>query len=92
MMSRKTTEPCATFMEARVQYGGMSLCYRLLVIEDVSDRRYAVEATLGDERERASLGSDPKTAIDVFERVSAGAVTPCVLEEVVEDLLMSEKL
>lgn len=83
---RESTDPCVVLKERRVCCCGLSLNYRLWAVGEGVGTRYDVEATLGNEGQRATLGASVESALELFERICGGAVTPCTLEEVVFDL------
>ena len=65
-----------------------SLCYRLLAAAGKQeDTALWISVADGTEEAFAFVGGALDRAIGYFERLIAGAVTPCSLGEIVEDLL-----
>lgn len=72
--------------EECVLFGGMLLRYRLeKERESGSDSGFSVRVNLGNEECVASLGSNLSFALDCYRMLVCGRVTPCTLNDVVED-------
>ena len=65
--------------------GGMLLRHRLIDTDDAAGRFHLLAAN-GAECTEISVGDDIVFATDCYRSVRDGGVTPCTLEEVVEDL------
>ena len=51
---------------------------------------YYVEIVLDGERAAARLGEDYPTAQILFDRLVCGTVTPCTLEDIIEDIKITQ--
>ena len=66
----------------------LSMCYRLLATAGKKNEAALwISVTGGEEESIVFVGADLGRAIGYFERLIAGAVTPCSLEDVVQDFL-----
>ena len=72
--------------EEAVLFGGLSLLYQLLAERCMRQTRYLVSIELRGERAEAHLGEDLLRAWETYSKIVRGAVTPCSLREVLEDL------
>ncbi len=72
--------------EEAVLYGGLSLLYRFIAERCMRQTRYLISIELRGERADSYLGEDLLRAWEVYSKIVRGAVTPCSLREVLEDL------
>lgn len=75
-----------TLDEETVYFGGMNLGYRLSVGEGSEGRRFYISVSKGSERVECEVGNDLLRATEQYQSIVHGTVTPCTLEEVLEDL------
>lgn len=69
-----------------VYFGGMQLTYRLSLVPGEVMHRYTISVSLGQETCRADAGNDLSRAIKYYERIREGCVTPCGLDDVMQEL------
>lgn len=89
---QEKTGASVVLKRVKVQSQGLSLRYALLAVEEDGTVRYDGVAELGDEKQTVTLGTNVKRAVRLFEQLWRGAVTPCVLEEMVCDLRTARSL
>ena len=75
----------------RVYYGGMLLSYALYTLSESMERKYTLCVTYDEERATCEVGEDLLFAVDCYEVLLQGRVTPCSLTEVVDDLCYLNK-
>ena len=79
-------ETVVSLKEDTVCYGGMVLFYRLLANTKEQDEKFWIEVAKIPEVHLCGVGNDLLVALDCYRKIVDGAVTPCTLEEVVDDL------
>ena len=72
--------------EDHVYFGGMQLTYRLLLTPGEVMHRYSISISLGDETCEADAGNDLSRALCHYQRIREGCVTPCGLDDVMQEL------
>ena len=85
-MKKATNHPIITLCEDHVYFGGMQLTYRLLLIPGEVLHRYSISISLCDETCEAEAGSDLLLALKHYQRIREGCVTPCGLDDVMQEL------
>ncbi len=75
-----------TLDEENIYFGGMGLNYRLSVVMEGEGRRFYISVQKGDERIECDVGTDLFRAVENYQSIVHGTVTPCTLEEVLEEL------
>ena len=85
MKTREKREGEIVLAEETVCFGGMLLRYRLMAGESEINR-FSILITKGRERSTAGLGNDVNRAVQFYNMVVAGRVTPCGLQDVMYDL------
>lgn len=83
-VSREDGEVLLT--EDHVYFGGMNLTYELRMITERVARRFLIRVEKADEFCVAELGGDLVRAVEHYRRVVDGTVTPCALEDVLQDI------
>lgn len=69
-----------------VYFGGMQLTYRFWVLPGEVMNRYFISISLGEETNEAEAGSDLVRALGNYRRIREGYVTPCGLDDVMQEL------
>ena len=69
-----------------VYFGGMQLTYLFSVLPGEVINRYFITISLGEETHEAEVGSDLVRALGHYRRIREGYVTPCGLDEVMQEL------
>ena len=72
--------------EDHVYFGGLQLTYRLLLLPGEVMHRYFICISLGEESCEAEAGNDLARALCYYQRVKEGCVTPCTLDDVMQEL------
>ncbi len=85
-MKKAITQPTITLCEDHVYFGGMQLTYRLSLIPGEMMHRYSISISLGNETCEAEAGSDLARALGHYQRIREGCVTPCGLDDVMQEL------
>ena len=75
-----------TLCEDHVYFGGMQLTYRLLLMPGEVAHRYFISISLGEETCEADAGSELARALGHYQRIRQGCVTPCGLDDVMQEL------
>ena len=75
-----------TLCEDHVYFGGMQLTYRLLLLPGEVMHRYFISISLGEETCEAEAGNDLSRALGHYQRIREGYVTPCGLDDVMQEL------
>ena len=76
-----------TLEEETVSFGGMLLKYQLFV-RNCEEGRFLIHVQSGDEHMEAVLGNRVDSALKLYHAIVRGRVTPCGLQDVVDDLLV----
>ncbi len=74
-------------MEEQVLFGGLSLMYRFFATGTGNDVEYGISVELGSETATQMLGNRLLRAWELYHSIKRGAVTPCSLSEVVNDIV-----
>ena len=85
-MTKTTNQPIITLCQDHVYFGGMQLTYRLLLTPGEVMHRYSVSISLCDETCEAEAGDDILLALAHYQRIREGRVTPCGLDDVMQEL------
>lgn len=89
-MKRNLHSPCDTnrryeiLAEVHAEIAALRLSYRL---EWDREGGFWISVETPDDAARAWVGEDVAYAVRCYERIRGGYVTPCTLEEIVEDLV-----
>ena len=87
----KSSEPlitgCMLLTEEHVYFGGMHLTYQLIAQSEKGWNHYRIRILKSEESDEAELGPDLLRAIDRYWMIVRGTVTPCALQDVIQDLL-----
>ena len=85
-MKKATHQIAITLCEDHVYFGGMQLTYRLSLIPGEVMHRYSISISLGEETCEAEAGNDLSRALGHYQRIREGCVTPCGLDDVMQEL------
>ena len=85
-MKKLTNRHTIALCEDHVYFGGMHLTYRLLLCPGEVMHRYFVSISLGEETCEAEAGNDLSRALCHYQRIRDGRVTPCGLDDVMQEL------
>ena len=85
-MKKTINQQAIVLCEDHVCFGGMQLTYRLLLIPGEMMHHYSISISLGDETCEAEAGNDLSRALAHYQRVREGCVTPCGLDDVMQEL------
>ena len=85
-MKKATKQPIIALCEDHVYFGGMQLTYRLLLIPGEVMHLYSISISLGEETCEADAGNDLSRALGHYQRIREGCVTPCGLDDVMQEL------
>lgn len=69
-----------------IYFGGMHLTYCLLLIPGEVMHYYSIRVSLDEETCEAQAGNDLARALEHYQRVRDGIVTPCGLDDVMQEL------
>lgn len=69
-----------------VYFGGMQLTYRFSVLPGEVMHRYFISISLGNETNEVDAGNDLVCALGHYHRIREGYVTPCGLDDVMQEL------
>ncbi len=69
-----------------VYFGGMQLTYRFSVLPSEVINCYLISVSLGDEICEVEVGNDLVRSLGYYCRIREGCVTPCGLEDVMQEL------
>ncbi len=85
-MKKTINQQPISLCEDHIYFGGMQLTYRLLLAAGEVMHRYSISITLGEETCEAEAGNDLLRALGHYQRIREGCVTPCGLDDVMEEL------
>ena len=85
-MKKATTYPTITLCEDHVCFGGMQLIYRLLLLPGEAMHQYSVSISLKEETCKSNAGNELLRAMEYYQRIREGRVTPCGLDDVMQEL------
>ena len=85
-MKKATIHSSITLCEDYIYFGGMQLTYRLLLLPGEVMHDYSISISLGKETCEAEAGNDLLLAIEHYQRIREGRVTPCGLDDVMQEL------
>ena len=86
IMEKPTYTKPIVLCHDHVYFGGMQLTYLFSVIPKEAMNRYFISISLGEEICEADAGSDLTHALGYYLRVRDGYVTPCALDDVMQEL------
>lgn len=72
--------------EDHVYFGGMSLAYELHMVVGEPCRRFRIRVAKAEECSEGDIGCDLFRAVECYRSVVKGTVTPCTLDDVLQDL------
>ena len=75
-----------TLCEDHVYFGGMQLTYRLSLVPGEVMHRYTISISLEQETCEADAGNELSRALGHYQRIREGCVTPCGLDDVMQEL------
>ena len=85
-MKQANKYPIITLCEDHIYFGGMQLTYRLLLIPGDVMHHYFISVSLDGELCEAEAGNDLARALCHYQSVREGIVTPCGLDDVMQEL------
>ena len=85
-MKKVTDGRRVVLCEDHVYFGGMQLTYQLSLLPHELQNQYYVAVLLAGERCEADAGCDLERAIWQYRRIREGCVTPCGLDDVMQEL------
>ncbi len=85
-MKKAIDQRAIVLCEDHVYFGGMQLTYRFLLLQGEVMHRYSISISLGEETCEAEAGSDLMCALEHYRRIREGYVTPCGLDDVMQEL------
>ena len=85
-MKKAIQQPVIALCEDHVYLGGMQLTYRFLLVPGEVMHRYVISVRLGEELCEAEAGHDLDRALEHYRRIREGCVTPCGLDDVMQEL------
>ena len=84
--AKKTAAGSPILLEEHVYFGGMNLTYQLQVHIGNTVNRYRIRVIKDSESAEAELGTDLLSALQCYQKIVLGTVTPCGLEDVMHEL------
>ncbi|MBQ8310370.1 MAG: hypothetical protein IJX80_05085 [Clostridia bacterium] len=78
---------CMRLTEEHIYFGGMNLTYQLLAFSEKGLSRYRIRIVKNEESDVADLGTDLVRAVERYQMLVRGIVTPCALQDVIQELL-----
>ncbi len=85
-MNKTINQQAIILCEDHVYFGGMQLRYCLLLIPGEMMHRYIISISMGEEICEAEAGNDLLGALGHYRRIREGCVTPCGLDDVMQEL------
>ncbi len=85
-MERSIHKQTIALCEDHVYFGGMQLTYRFLLLPGEVMHRYFIRISLGEETCEAEAGADLARAFGHYCCIREGCVTPCALDDVMQEL------
>ena len=85
-MERSIHQQTIVLCQDHAYFGGMQLTYRFSVLPGELLHRYFISVSLEDETNEAEAGNDLASALRHYLRIREGYVTPCALDDVMQDL------
>ena len=85
-MKNPTHNKAIVLCHDHVYFGGMQLSYLFSVLPEEGMNRYFISISLGEETCEAEVGSDLVRALGHYRRIREGYVTPCGLDDVMQEL------
>jgi hypothetical protein len=85
-MEKSNHQQTIVLCHDHVYFGGMQLTYRFLVLPGEEMHRYFISISLEGETCEAEAGSDLIHALGHYRRIREGYVTPCGLDDVMQEL------
>ena len=84
--TKQSSNTYPILLEEHIYFGGMNLTYQLKVHIGNTVNRYRIRIIKDSESEEAELGTDLLSAIQYYRRIVHGTVTPCALQDVLQEL------
>ena len=85
-MEKTTNNKAIVLCHDHVYFGGMQLTYRFSVLPGEVVNRYFISISLSEETCEVEAGSDLVRALGHYRRIREGCVTPCALDDVMQEL------
>ena len=85
-MAQKQSVCAMVLKEEHVYFGGMGLTYRLSARSIEGVCQYSIGVGFGSEYREMDVGQDLELAVTYYRSIVSGRVTPCALEDVLQDL------
>jgi len=85
-MEKSIHKQAILLCQDNVYFGGMQLHYRFSVLTGEVMHRYMIGISLGEETCEADAGNDLVRALEHYCRIREGLVTPCGLDDVMQEL------
>ena len=85
-MEKPTRNKMIVLCHDHVYFGGMQLTYLFSVLPNEGMNRYFISISLGEETVEREVGSDLLRALGDYRRIREGYVTPCALDDVMQEL------
>ena len=85
-MEQSIHQQTIVLCQDHVYFGGMQLTYRFSVLPGEGIHRYFIGITLENERNEVEAGNDLVSALGHYRRICEGYVTPCGLDDVMQEL------
>ena len=82
---RKKNQESILLCESSAPIGADTVEYQLYVFQGRGTGKYLLRLTLGKEQRQIGLGRDIKKALQFYQKLVRGRVTPCSLYEIFED-------
>lgn len=85
-MEKPTRNKTIVLCHDHVYFGGMQLTYLFSVLPNEGMNRYFISISLGEETVEREVGNDLVRALGDYRRIREGYVTPCALDDVMQEL------
>ena len=85
-MEKSNHQQTIVLCHDHVYFGGMQLTYRFSVLPGEVMHRYFISISLEGETCEAEAGNDLIPALGHYRRIREGYVTPCGLDDVMQEL------
>jgi hypothetical protein len=85
-MEKSNHQQTIVLCHDHVYFGGMQLTYRFSVLPGEMVHRYFISISLEGETCEAEAGNDLIHALGHYRRIREGYVTPCGLDDVMQEL------
>lgn len=88
-MQKRKAELGIVLKEEQVLFGGLSIYYRFCVRAEKGEPRFLIAVTLGEENAVREIGTHLMRALNTYQKIVGGAVTPCSLDDVLADITVA---